>query len=361
MTMLWCKGTVDVMKIFKTRYKTGMLQGDAVFMRRVMIAISMFGVTLLLWQLRELLLLIFGSIVVAAMLHSIADPIHRHTSLSKKWALIAAVLLIISIITAASWFVGSEVSSEFSNLTTQVPKAWESFQERMDAHLIGRYLLNNVDGLHSQSGNILGKISAIVGSITSSILNLVLVLVGGLYFAAAPKLYCEGIVKLTPPSARANVKDALASTAMSLKKWLKAILIEMSVVVVLTTAGLLMIGFPSAIALGLLAGLAAFIPYVGLFAAIIPTALIALAQSPEMLGWTLLVYAVVHLLEGNVITPLIEQKIVLMPPVVTIFAIVVFGILFGPLGVLFAAPLAVTITALVKKLYSDAQPLNKET
>ncbi|OYW13494.1 MAG: hypothetical protein B7X02_02080 [Rhodospirillales bacterium 12-54-5] len=338
-----------------------MLLSDAGFIRRVLISISVVGMALLLWQLRELLLLIFGSVVIAAMLHSIADPIHRHMTLSKKWALILAVLLIILMLTLASWFVGSEVSSEFSNLSTQLPNAWESFRTRMHTHPIGHYLLNNVDGLHSQNSSILEKVSAIIGAITSSIVDLALVLIGGLYFAADPQLYYNGITKLTPPSARKNVKDALASTGMALKKWLKAILIEMSVVVALTTAGLWMIGFPSAIALGLLAGVAAFIPYVGLFAAIIPTALIASAQSPEMLAWTLLVYAVVHLLEGNVITPLIEQKIVLMPPVVTIFSIVVFGILFGPLGVLFAAPLAVTITVLVKKLYSDTQPLSRET
>ena len=341
------------MKSFKPNSNPRTVQGDAIFIRRLLIAVGVVGFTFLLWQLREVVLLLFGAIVIATILHSLTDPISRYTPLPRKWALLVSILIVVLIIAFVGWFAGSEISSEFSNLTTQLPKAWEAFKGRAESYTLGKYLFSKIAVLKSDSGSVLSRLSTVVVSIASSITDLVLVLVGGLYFAVDPKLYREGVLRLIPKRTRARAEDALDSTAISLKKWLMAKLAEMVIVGILTTVGLLLIGFPSALALGLVAGIAEFVPYIGLFIAIIPAVLIALTLGPEMLVWTILVYTIVQQLEGDVIMPLIEQKMVYVPPVLTIFSIVVFGLLFGPLGLLFAAPLTVVLMVLVKKLYIE--------
>jgi predicted PurR-regulated permease PerM len=98
-------------------------------------------------------------------------------------------------------------------------------------------------------------------------------------------------------------------------------------------------------------GLAEFVPLIGPIVAAIPAILIALAAGWEMALWTLLLYVAVQQLESNVITPLVQRQAVELPPAVTVFAVVAFGLLFGWVGVLFATPLAVVVFVATKKLW----------
>ena len=134
----------------------------------------------------------------------------------------------------------------------------------------------------------------------------------------------------------------------------------MALVAVITTVGLWFIGLPGFLALGLLAGLAEFVPVIGSAAAAAPALLLALTQSWEAAAWTLLLFVAIQQIQGNLLTPLLTRRMVALPPALMLFAIVAFGLLFGFLGVLFAAPLTVVAFVTVKKLWvRDA--LEKET
>jgi predicted PurR-regulated permease PerM len=126
----------------------------------------------------------------------------------------------------------------------------------------------------------------------------------------------------------------------------------MMLVFVLTGLGLWAIGLPAALALALLAGLAEFVPLVGPIVATIPALLIALSVGLETALWTLLLYIAIQQVESNVLIPLVQRRVVELPPVVTLFAVV--ALLFGLLGVLFATPLAVVVLVAVKKLWVHA-------
>jgi predicted PurR-regulated permease PerM len=79
--------------------------------------------------------------------------------------------------------------------------------------------------------------------------------------------------------------------------------------------------------------------------------MLAFSQDMSQVALTIGLIAVVQAVEGYLITPLIQSRMVSLPPVVTLFAIVAFGLLFGPLGLLFATPLTVFIFVLVNNLY----------
>ena len=125
----------------------------------------------------------------------------------------------------------------------------------------------------------------------------------------------------------------------------------MVLVGLLTGIGLAIIGVPSAIGLGLIAGLFEFVPVFGPILAAVPALLMALSEGGTTALWTLLLFIVIQQLEGNVIQPLIQRRAVDLPPVLLLFSILVFGILFGALGVILAAPLAVLAFVFVKELY----------
>ena len=103
--------------------------------------------------------------------------------------------------------------------------------------------------------------------------------------------------------------------------------------------------------LGLLAGLLEFIPFAGPLIAAVPAILLSLIAGPEMTLWVCLLYLGVQQFEGNLLTPLIQQYVVDLPGVILLFSLIGFGTLFGTLGIVLAAPLAVVTFVLVKRLY----------
>jgi predicted PurR-regulated permease PerM len=125
----------------------------------------------------------------------------------------------------------------------------------------------------------------------------------------------------------------------------------MLVIGVMTGAGLWLLGVESWLVLGILAGFLEFIPFAGPILSAIPAILIALVQSPELALWTALMYVFVKHAEAYLIQPLIQQYAVEVPAVVLLFALLAFAVLFGIIGVIFAAPLTVVCYVLVKRLY----------
>ena len=188
-------------------------------------------------------------------------------------------------------------------------------------------------------------------SLGGGLTDALLILVGGIFIAASPRFYTAGMVKLVPEQRRALVGDALNHTSRALRLWLKAQILAMAIIGVLTGLGLWLLGVPSALALGLLAGLLEFIPFAGPILSAIPAVLIALAIDPQLALWTVLLYVLIQHVEGYALQPVIQSWAVEIPGAVLLFALLACGGLFGPLGVVFAAPLTVTIYVLVKRLY----------
>jgi predicted PurR-regulated permease PerM len=138
-----------------------------------------------------------------------------------------------------------------------------------------------------------------------------------------------------------------------LRLWLLGQLASMTMIGVLTALGLWAIGVPSAFALGLLAALAAFVPYLGPILSALPALLLALNEGTDTLLFTAALYIAVQQVESYVVTPLIQQRVATLPAAVTVFAIVAAGLLFGAPGVLLAAPLTMVAYVLVKRLYVE--------
>jgi predicted PurR-regulated permease PerM len=125
----------------------------------------------------------------------------------------------------------------------------------------------------------------------------------------------------------------------------------MAIVATFTSLGLWLIGLPGFLVLGLLAGLAEVVSLIGPLAAAVPALLLALTQDVQAVVWTFLLYLAVQQIESNVVMPLIIRETVAVPPALTLFAIVAFGLVFGFGGVLLAAPLTVIAFVTVKKLW----------
>jgi predicted PurR-regulated permease PerM len=100
-----------------------------------------------------------------------------------------------------------------------------------------------------------------------------------------------------------------------------------------------------------IAAFAEFVPYVGPIMAAIPALLLALGEGNEAMLWVVLLFVGIQQVESYAITPIIQHRAVDLPPVLTLFALVAFGVLFGPTGVVLGTPLTVALYVLVKQLY----------
>ncbi len=127
--------------------------------------------------------------------------------------------------------------------------------------------------------------------------------------------------------------------------------IQMCLVGALTTVGVWLIGLPAPLALGAIAGLAEFIPYLGPVLASIPAILVAVTSGFYPALWTIVVYIIIHQVEGNVIVPMVQRRLVFIPPAVLLLSIVAVTEIYGTIGIIFAAPMTVIAFVAVKKLY----------
>jgi predicted PurR-regulated permease PerM len=202
-----------------------------------------------------------------------------------------------------------------------------------------------------EAGSLVSSVAGVTGRALAIAANVLLVVVAGIYLAIDPGTYRRGVLAIVPVRHRADAAETMVLLGQALKLWLLGQLLAMLLVGTLTAIGLWLLGVPSALALGFLAGLLDFVPYVGPVLAALPAILVGLGESPATVMWILGLYLLVQQVEGILIMPLVQQSTVHLPPVATLFAIVAFGILLGPLGLIFATPLAVFCFVLVKKLW----------
>ena len=317
----------------------------------LLIAIAIIGVALLLWTMRSVLILVFGAILLAVVLRITARPLKDKLHLPDKLALLVAVALVTGIVALAFTLFGQEMGRQWETLRETIPSAWQSVLQRLEAYGFAEPVRQWIQSVGSGGRGVLSSMTRFLVSFTNAMADTLLVIFGGIYLAADPSLYRRGIAKLLPEAARPKVIEALDDCFRALRLWLFGRLTSMAIVGLLTGLGLWAIGMPAALTLGIAAGILDFVPFVGPIIAAIPAVLLALATSPTMALWVILLYLVIQQIEGNIITPLIQKRAVELPPALLLFSLVALGLLFGALGVILAEPLTVVLYVLVKRLY----------
>ncbi|QYF87637.1 AI-2E family transporter [Brevundimonas sp. PAMC22021] len=301
--------------------------------------------------LQTLWLLIFGAIVVAVVLRSLADPIVRWLRLPDPMAVFASLLIVVLFIAGVLFLFGTQIAQQIASLSAVLPQGAARVQAYVLAQPYGPQLLEQVQHLGDRAGQALQVAQKFAMGFASGLTTLLLVVVAGVFLAIEPAKSREGMLSIFPMDRRPRLRQVLNTCGMALKGWLKAQLFSMVLVGTLTGVGLAVIGVPSALALGLLTGLAQFVPIVGPIVSTVPAVLVATTQGLDTVLLTLGLYLVVSQLESNFITPMVQKNVANLPVVLGIFAVVGIGTLFGPLGVLFATPLALVLHTLVTMLY----------
>lgn len=330
---------------------------DAGFLRRVVAVVaivSLAGLALALVVLGiDILLATFAGVLVAVLLQAFAAVVARHTPLPYRWALAAVVLGLLLLLGLGGWLLAPQVAEQVDQLREQLPAVLSQFEQRLARYGWGRWLLEQL-----RNGPVLEDAVAGAGGSGLSALSawssyLLLAVSVGLFAAANPKLYVEGTLHLVPPARRARMRRLMDELGHTLRWWLIGQALSMIVVGLSTTLVLWAFGIPLAIVLGLIAGLLGFIPYLGPLLGAIPVALIAVTAGPMQLVYVMLAYTGVQLIESYVATPLIQHRMVYLPPAFTITLQILLGAVLGILGVMFATPLAAVLLVFTRFYRTD--------
>ncbi len=310
---------------------------------------------LLIKILFSVLLLILAGVIIAVYFYGCAGLLKKHLHLSSRLSIILSVAINILLLVGFFWFVGARLQQQISELSDTLPTTIEHAKSQMSQSTLGSKVLQYLNS----SGNS-QKTMAVAKSFFSSsfgiLSDLYIIILLALFFTASPSLYKKGIVHLLPAKAKNKGSELINELSNVLKKWLKGQIIGFFFIAVLTGIGLLIIGMPLVLTLALIAGLLNFIPNFGPIIALIPAVLIALMQGTTTAIIIVGMYTFIQIIQTAVTQPLIQKKMVNIPPALTVFGQVALGLLGGFWGVLLAVPVVAILMTVINKLYIKQQP-----
>jgi len=329
------------------------------FYRKVLKAVGITLVLLLLvifvyYTFNSVLLLVFASVLIAIFFRGTAHALHKRTSIPVSWSLGLVIILFLALIGVVWWLLAPQVSEQISNLSEELPKAIAGLEQQVQQYKWGQKLVGEIptpSNLMEGNNGWLQKSLGILSSTFGILANIYVVLFIAIFVTVNPKTYRQGIVILFPIPRRERAREVLDHIGSTLYKWILGKLFSMAVVGVMTSIGLSLLGIPMALALGVIAGLVSFIPNFGPIIALVPAVLIALLEGPQQALYVVLLYMGIQLVESNLLTPMVQKKMIEMPPALIISAQLLLGVFSGALGLILATPIIAMMIVLVKMLY----------
>lgn len=319
-------------------------------LRVLFYAIAAILVVLFVWFQLELILLAFAGILFAVLLRAITSWIEDHTPLNGQFAYAATLLFLIGVVVGITVLIAPRAIAQLSQIINSMPASIHQIERPFQGTPLGRSLLAGVQQL-ANSASLGSTISHVATVTTSSLADLIVVVVIGFFAALHPRGYWEGVLLFIPASRRQRAREIALELARQLRWWMIGQMLPMVALGIASSIGLWILGVHLAFTLGVITGVAVFLPYAGTLLAGIPSVLMGLQQGPRMALYVLILYTCLHLMEGYILTPLVQKKAVRLPPVVTILSQFFLWEVGGVLGLAVAAPLASSVLVLVRELY----------
>jgi predicted PurR-regulated permease PerM len=312
----------------------------------------------ILWQIREVLLLMFAAVVLATALNRLAKRFQL-LGMKRGFAVLLSVALFFAVVVGFFWLIVPPFAQQFNELTYRVPQGLQRFnswldvmETRVPSQLVP--YIPDVGSLIQQAqpfvNRVLGSSFAFVSGSLEAVLKILLVLVLTGMLLADPLAYRKVFVRVFPSFYRRRVDGILDKCEVSLQGWVTGAVIAMSVVGLMSLIGLSILGVKAALALGVLAGFLNLIPNLGPTLSVVPAMAIALLDNPWKAVAVLVLYLFIQQAESNFITPYVMAQQVSLLPAVTLISQLFFVTFFGFLGLFLALPLTVVAKIWVQEV-----------
>ena len=318
---------------------------------------------LLLWSLRDVLIHLFAAVVLAMALCTLVGVVRERLGCSRPLALLLSVAGLVLLLAIATAAVVPPFLEQFKELLAQLPQAAElalkllhQVLDQSSQMLYGKQALHwlkqnwQSPGQPSDLAGNLQRLLGLAGNLGSGLVQLLFVVAVSVMIAVQPTAYREVLVLLAPSFYRRRLREVLLQCGEALSSWMGGVLISSLCVALLAGIGLLLLGVKLVVANALLAGLLNIIPNIGPTLSLMFPMSVALLASPWKALAVLGLYVLVQHLESYVITPSVMHRQVQLLPGLTLTAQFLFTVVFGPLGLLLALPLAVCLQVLIREV-----------
>ena len=297
----------------------------------------------------NVLLMILAGSLIAVYFHGLGDLIERKTKLSRRISMIISVGGSFIILGTLLWFMGTKLQDQIAVLSDSLPNTITSAKVKMDETQTGRKVLTYLSGDNSEK--LFSTAQQFFSTSFGVLGNLYVIILLSIFFTANPNIYKDGIILLVPLKNKPLARTAIDRISTVLKGWLKGTMLSMVLITILIAIGLTVMGIPGAMVLAMLTGMLKLIPNFGSMAAMIPGVLLALTVSTNTAVIVSLIYVISQTIVSNIVTPLIQKRMINLPPALTIISQVIMGTLSGALGIILAVPLLAIVIILVDELY----------
>jgi len=305
----------------------------------------------------NVLLMALAGVLISVYFHGLADMIVEKTKFGRKLSLfisIGGTIILLGIIT---WFIGSKIQKQATELNNTLPQTISSVRVKMSKSPLGEKILEYTSGNNSQK--LLDTATSFFNTSFGVIGDLYIILFLGAFFTADPLLYKDGILILLPKQKKGSGRIILDRIRISLKGWLKSMLVSIVLITILIAVSLNIVGLPATTVLGLITGLLEIIPNFGPVIAMIPGVLLALTISTKTAVIVALIYIACQTIVASIVTPLLQKKIINIPPALTLLIQLIMGTLSGVMGIILAVPLLAILIIIIDELYvkeGNAEP-----
>jgi predicted PurR-regulated permease PerM len=316
-----------------------------------------------MYSVAEVLLLFFIAILFGVYLAWITDVLQRRLGVP-RWVGILGALFITGIaVTGLGFLIVPPLISQTQELLRSLPGTLAGVETKLiemgRKSSVAREILGNLDPGQSYTGNFLKTVTGSMNQMvplvfhgTGFVIHFISVLVMGIYLALRPSVYREGFILLAPPVHRELVRDLLTDLGRTLRAWIVGQLLAMVSLGAFTWIGLYLLDVPYSLAFGVFTGLVAIVPFFGTLVSTLLPALFVLGDggfgqffAVAMLG------VVVHIFESNVVAPMIMERQVHLPPVLSILSVLIMSHLLHIIGLLVAVPVLCTVMVIARRVY----------
>ena len=319
---------------------------------------------LILWMMgttASVFLLLFIAIILSLYLGAVRDFLVERGRVNERLAFFLAVVGTLVAISGLVALLVPPVLEQTRALIQVLPATianWEAWIDKFVARFPAmrdtwepgqhQVLKAVYDRVSTSAGEVVPKVFSLVGVF----IEIFAVMVMSIYLALQPGIYREWMIALFPPVHRDLIRDVLRDIADSLRSYIVAQLLAMTVLAAFTAVGLWLLDVPYWLTFGIFTGAVAIVPFFGTLLSTTLPALFVLAGpgGGTRALFVVLLGVVVHLFEGNVVAPLVMSHKIELPPVLTIMAVLVIGKLLGPLGLVIAVPALATMMVIVRRI-----------
>jgi predicted PurR-regulated permease PerM len=320
--------------------------------RTVLGALALVVIGLLTWELRWVLLVLFGAVVLAVALDVPITLLRRLLPLNRPAALIVVVVSLVLLGGVLGQLLLPELLEQIKQLTTLLPVLalrLSSLARQVDwlPDLEQQLMaLGTWERLQPLGGQLLG----LAGGAANTTIQMLLMALLAILLALDPRSHQKVIVSLTPSFWRPQMKHLLGESRQALGGWLAGMTLSAVSVFLLTWAGLALLGVPLALLSSLACGLLTFVPTIGPTAATLLPLAVGLLVSPAKMLQVLVLRLILQNAEAFLLTPVLLRRTVNLLPTVALTAQLCLGALLGLPGVLLALPLVVVLQVLFEEV-----------